>query len=292
MSKEDLLFKSIEIGDINYFENNKFNPSIFNQFFYQSDFYIIKTPSKKCCFTSIKNVTPIVACILSEQDKLLEYLIDNFQPDLSIKCNGWAPLHFSCCTGSYKCLKILLKYPYIQENIDAYIDFPFTKEEGFGTTALHIAVTNKCHAQALLLTNELPTLADGSSYQSANPIQQSFSGNTPLHIAAFNNDWDMCQIILNANDDCTILNSDGFTPLRIAKSKGFDDLQNKLLSESTDSNEDLLRKYLNKEDYETRETAQDTTENEKLNVDIIEEEIDTLTTQIQMLNARLSALSN
>ena len=282
----NLLFKSIESGDVNYFKNSSFNPSSLNQIFFKTNFYKVKTPSKKCCFTQINNITPIVACILSEQDKLLKYLINNFHPDLSIKCDGWAPIHFSCCTGSYKCLKVLLKQQYIQENIDAFIDYHFAADNGNGTTALHVAATNKCHAQALLLTTELPKIDSEASYQSANPTQKSAFGNTPLHIAAFNNDWDMCQILLNANDDCTIVNDDGLTPLQIAKNNGYTDLYNNFHNELAKPIEELQKEY-----FEIDLVKLILRQTSDIKLDKYEDEINNLTAQIQMLNAKLTILS-
>ena len=199
----------------------------------------VVSKSKKCPFPSIRAPTPLIYTILCEQDELLKYLLEVKRPDLSIKVNGWAPIHYAACTGSHKCLELLLKCEYIQRNIDMPVDEPSGAQRvpNSGTTALHIAATNRRHAAALLLTQDLPfpeyddngdKMDDRDSfieaYMPANPVQMSAYGSMPLHIAVRQRDWDMCQIILHASHDPTVRNSQGKTAKDIAREFKCDDI--------------------------------------------------------------------
>ena len=264
--------------------------------------------SQKCPFVFINNPTPLIFSILCEQDLILEYFLKEKKPDFSIRINGWAPIHYACCTGDFKCLKLLLKFEYIQENIDLPIIEPIQVPEGQFSTSLHIAVTNKRHAQALLLTRELPQIefsadgsifdinsptADNSSYQSSNVLQISAYGNLPLHIAAKQNDWDMCQILLHVNNDISIKNIKGQTIFDIISSHKDKEILEKIESLNLDSIENLIIKYLN-------ENLNNEKKNELNQNNLIYEQkinelnntITNLTQLVQQLSIRISNLEN
>jgi hypothetical protein len=156
-------------------------------------------------------------------------------------------------------LETLLKYEYIQQNIDAPVEVPGLPSvpSGRGTTALHIACTNRRHAAAILLTQPLPTpdfdatgrrieeaRPDVEVHQPANAMQMTAHGHMPLHIAARQNDWDMCQIILHAADDATVRNGDGKTPADIAREHRYNDLAVKLDRNDVESIEELRIRFL------------------------------------------------
>ena len=216
----------------------------------------------KVPFQYIRGASAFVLSILFQKPEILNYFLTNFSLNLTeYSENGWAPIHFSACVEDYHCMELLLQQKVIQKNID----FPILNKiqqpipKGCFTTALHIAVTHKRHAQAILLTTEFPQIMDSlnsnenpsydeSKYQTANAAQMSAFGNTPLHIAAYLNDWDMCQIILNATDDNMVVNLKGETAIDIAKKKKFFDLAKKLEENQYEPISVLRRKYIKDDD--------------------------------------------
>ena len=230
-----------------------------------------------CPFPTIQSPTPLIYAILCEQDEILEYLLETKQPDLSKRVNGWAPIHFAACLSSSDCLRVLLRYEYIQENIDIPVETHLISQPGNITTALHIATTNRRHENVILLTQDLPTIVyDGTGkkiegievipHQPANPSQLTASGNAPLHIAARQNDWDMCQIILNASDDSTIKNQEGKTAEDIAIQFGFNELAQKLRDNQIESIESLKSRYIKqKPSNETKATSHNPNNNNRNN---------------------------
>lgn len=239
----------------------------------------IISKSKQCPFKNIRSPTPLIYTILCEQDELLKYLLEKKNPNLSVRVNGWAPIHYAACTYGHKCLELLLKYEYIQQNIDMPVNEPqgIQVKKDHATTALHIAATNRRHANALLLTLELPKFEydcngnkinnnntknsikdddndddDNASdmnieYQPANALQKSAYGNTPLHIAALQRDWDMCQILLHASDDSTVKNDANKTPADIAREHKYDDIAQKLELSQIEPIDRLKDRYLSEE---------------------------------------------
>jgi ankyrin repeat protein len=209
-------------------------------------------------FPAIRAPTPVIYAILCERPDLLQYLLTTKKPNLSIRINGWTPLHYAAITHSHKCLEMLLKYEYIQENIDTPTeDSGVPTVPGRGTTALHIATSNRRHAAVFLLTQPLPIPEyDGQgmkienrspgdqSYEPANALGLSAPGNMPLHMAAYLGDWDLCQIILHAADDPTVKNAAGKTPADIARERQFGQLALKLERNDVESIDELRFRYL------------------------------------------------
>jgi ankyrin repeat protein len=181
----------------------------------------------------IRAPTPPIYAILCEQDELLDYLLMIKRPNLEIRTGGWTALHYAACTGSHKCLELLLKYELIQENIDCPIDdIAHDPPPDWRTTALHIAATKGRHVAALLLTQPFPPPECDAKWERipkwdavhepANALQMTAHWNMPLHISARQNDWDLCQIILHASDDPTVRNGQGKVPAAIAREFGFE----------------------------------------------------------------------
>ena len=258
------------------------------------------TEEQNSPFRSVKSVNAVVLSILFQRPEILKYFIYNYPIDFNFQYNGWTPLHFAASTKDHRCLQVLLQHEYIQKHIDApvvnMLQKPFPLDQF--TTALHIAVTNKRHAQAILLTTDLPAIevgADGSKIkpikdnsrnQPANASKLSAFGNSPLHIAAFLNDWDMCQIILNATDDPYIQNSNGETPIDIAKKKRFFKLAEKLAANEYKPIEELSKQYM-PEEYIQDESEEKTT-NEK--VAELNHKIELLTGLVQQMSSQIAKI--
>ena len=255
---EKKIISIIQNGDIEELEKICLRHSDANRPFSIIQDVKIITPSKKCPFRIIHSPTILVLSILSEQPKILQYILDKLKPDLNYRVNGWTPLHYACCTGSYECLQILLQYEFIQENIDQpVIDLNSTNSDpSYATTALHIAVSNHRHAQAILLTSELPDILYGptgdklespkqSEYQSTNLDQLSSHGSSALHIAAKINDSDMIKILIFAGADTNIMDSHDRTPLDLVKDLGNNAIASLFEQPNTDYDEETMReKYI------------------------------------------------
>ncbi|OHS99525.1 hypothetical protein TRFO_34029 [Tritrichomonas foetus] len=257
---EQHVIKAIQTGDLKELRHCCIGKNDVNRPICITKDIPIISKSKQCPFQVIRAPTPLIYTILCEQDELLKYLLEVKVPDLSVRVNGWAPIHYAACTHGHKCLELLLKYEYIQQNIDMPVEEPpgIQIQEGRATTALHIASTNRRHANALLLTLDLPAPTfDGNGnkidpdseneieyHQPANALQMSAYGNMPLHIAARQKDWDMCQILLHASDDATVRNEKGNTPADIAREHKYDDLAEKLDNAECDPIETLKERYL------------------------------------------------
>jgi ankyrin repeat protein len=266
-------------------------------------------PSNSPAFPTIRSPTPLIYAILCERPELLEYMLTVKKPNLSLRVNGWTCLHYATITASHKCLELLLKFEYIQENIDIPVDDPgLPKIPGRGTTAMHIAATNRRHAAALLLLQGFsPPEYDREGAKIANPgpadringrangLAVSASGNMPLHIAARQNDWDMCQIILCATDDATIRNDAGKTPADIAREYHFDRLAVQLDVAEVESLEDLRFRFLvrpgaPKSHEPDPETAEEAAFAGSAEVVALRKTVAHLTVLVQQLTLRVAAL--
>ena len=204
-------------------------------------------------YINIKGPTMLMFAILCEQDKIVEYILDAKNPDVSIKVEGYNCLHLAAMVKDPKCLQFLLQHEWIQENIDEPIDLLGTNaKENERTTALHVAVSNRRYANAILLLSPLPKprwsskkdkkpkeqegATDSSAEKPAegketteeeedvqeeerNPAsinQKSASGSTPLYIAVFLHDFKMVRILLSQEADPSIECAKGKTPLQLA----------------------------------------------------------------------------
>ncbi|EAY19046.1 hypothetical protein TVAG_247250 [Trichomonas vaginalis G3] len=208
---------------------------------------------------------------------------------------GWYPIHYAASTGNYKCLQLLLQTQFYQENISIPIAEQHISENLRSTTALHVAVTNRCYAQAIMLISELPEIkyfsggknkdfgqSGNESFQSCDVCQLSSYGNSALHIAAFLGDADMFEILMNSAPDLSILNKDKKTPLDIAKQRKKANIISLIQNNSPRSLEELRPKYFTLED-------QSTLKNTK-NIIELSEDIERLTSVIETMKSRIAEL--
>ena len=239
---EQNIIKTIEEGDLISFQKLSLSKEDINKYLTLIKEVKINLPTNSTPFPIIRNPTPLILTILFEKSDFLLYIINNKSPDLSIKVNGWSPIHYASSTQDYKCLEILLKQKFILENIDIPVDIPIKCPINQFTTALHIATTNHRYAQVLLLTYS--HFNHFKFHSSSNIHQLSSFGNMPIHIAVHQNDWEMCQILLNISNDLFVRNLQGNTPLDIARSYKFENLIEKFREMDLDLIEDLILKYL------------------------------------------------
>ena len=191
-------------------------------------------------YPPIRGPTMVMFAILCEQDEILQYILDCKNPDLSIRVEGQTALHMAALTKDWRCLNILIKYQYIQENIDQPVELVGVKPvEGSKTTALHIAVNNRRLANAMLLVSQFPPAVkipepkkpgenkaeenpeqndqEPPTYATADVLARTDFGTPVLYLAVFNRDPDMVRVLLAAGADPTQQHAKGKTCLELAK---------------------------------------------------------------------------
>ena len=296
---EENVIKAIQDGNLEALKKCWISKSDINQPLSCSRDYKVINNSNFYPFPRIKNPTLVVFAILCEQPDILLYLCTSKSPNLSQKVNGWAPIHYAACTKDYHCLKVLLKFQYIQEDIDLPVSEPFNAIPGRYTTALHISVTNRRHAQTILLTQNLTKIEyDGDNnkieseelyefYPPAKIHQMSAFGNLPLHIAVRQNDLKLCQILLAANNDLSIVNDKNQTPLDIARQFKRKELLNQIQLNLTPSISLLEKEFLSDESSDEEELDSENTENDQ-KYDEMKGTIAELNHTIEELKAKLA----
>lgn len=184
-------------------------------------------------YINIRGPTMLMYAILCEREEIVEYILDNKSPDVGKEVEGYNCVHLAAMIKDPRCLKLLLQHEWIQENIDITLDLPDTHNEGCdGTTALHLAVSNRRYANVFLLLKKMPKARQAQKrdkqrteeledyifkYKSlANVNKKSASGSTPLHIAVSLCDYKMVRILISSDSDIYIQNANGRTPLYLA----------------------------------------------------------------------------
>jgi ankyrin repeat protein len=184
-------------------------------------------------YINIRGPTIVMLCILCENDEILEYVLENKSPDLSVMVNEVNAIHIAAMIRHPGPLQILLRYQWVQEHIDLPLQQRgIHSRDGDFVTALHCAVTNQRLENVFLLLSEFPLYktvpvpaaktvsgqkpvsplefdAEAAQveivkYPSANVDQPSAKGSTPLHVAVFIHNFPICRVLLAANADPTI----------------------------------------------------------------------------------------
>jgi ankyrin repeat protein len=164
------------------------------------------------------NPTPLMLAVLCEQAEIVEFILKEKNPDLSITADGFNALHLSMFTENHKCFDLLLQTQYYQENIDAKIELEGMENKEhpeWANTALHTAVTQKNYYAVEKLLSPFPKIKYWSSNGEEEHLQMEYypadinkiavSGSTPLRIAVYLHDWKMICILLHHGADPTII---------------------------------------------------------------------------------------
>lgn len=239
---DQIVLSSIKEGDLKALRDCFIGPNEINRHFKPNE-RIIANPK----YSPIKGPTLVIYSILCEQPHILQYLLEKKNPDLSIRVEGWAPIHYAAIVSDPSCLLLLLKCKFTHENPDYGIEFTcYEKNEKL--TALHVAVSNHRYLNVYYLLNQYPEIQFGGDVVEDHVVSdlsiRSPSGNTPLHIAVYQNDIDMVHLILNHiyQDEC--LNRFNQTPLQYAISLGKEEIALLLKGDTQlQSIDSILSKY-------------------------------------------------
>jgi hypothetical protein len=167
--------------------------------------------------------TPVILAILCEQSEILEFILNERGPDLSVRVNGYAAHQIAASIKDPRPLQLLIRYQWVQENIDCPIELEgIVPVQNHFTTALHVAVSNRRIPQMFLLLCEFPPVerAEGEqdqAYAPASPQQLSAAGSSPLHIAVQLMDRTAAEILIAAGAEPGQQNGYGQTPLQLAE---------------------------------------------------------------------------
>jgi ankyrin repeat protein len=195
-------------------------------------------------YIKIRGPTMTMLAVLCEQDEILQYILENKGPDLSVRVSGYTAVHLAAMVKDYRPLQLLIQYEWVQENIDMPIELKGVQSESTDfTTALHAAVSNRRIPQIFLLISDFPPYkrlpaakpqhapsgkADEGSgappedethtvYNPANVDQRSAVGSPALYIATFMKEPAMVEILRAAGADPTRANAKGETSIQLAE---------------------------------------------------------------------------
>jgi hypothetical protein len=189
-------------------------------------------------YIQLRGPTITMLSILCEQEELLDYILTNLSPDLSVRIEGYTALHLAAMVRDYRPLRRLLQCAWVQENIDLLIEMPGTQPASADfTTALHAAVSNRRIYNVFLLLSEFHEFA------SANVDQRSAAGSTPLYIAAFLGDANLVEVLLSAGADATVVCASGLTALDVARRRRDEDVC-RVLESAPDRSFEMLKTTL------------------------------------------------
>lgn len=151
--------------------------------------------------------------------------------------NGRTALHFAAVNGHARCVRLLFAdyYPSFSSftsdlprctleegpSVKAYLDRDATtrivnRPADGGITALHMAALNG-HADCVLLLLDLMANVSAATMQDGTTIDLIGTGSTALHYAACGGNTACCQILISRGASRTIHNSNGWTPLQVAR---------------------------------------------------------------------------
>ena len=167
--------------------------------------------NKNATYQCPQGPTPLMLAVLCEQDEIVQYILENKEPDLGVYAGTSNAFHLSITTIDHKCFDLLLQTKYYQQNINAAIQSENTNPRtpnGRALTALHSAVSQRNYYAVYRMLSPFPPIKyflppeegddqiDNSTYQTNIDVIAPTSGSTPLRIAAYMHDDKMVALIL------------------------------------------------------------------------------------------------
>ena len=269
------ILDAIRRGDLKKIESFPFNADGIDTHLCQSvNTRVFPSISHERKIEAIRGPTVVIYSILCERPDILTFFLNKFKLNLADNIDGWTPLHFSCATKDVSCLKILLSYRPVQKNINIPILCDSNPGNSNITTPLYIAASYGLHETVLLLTQ--PFFKASIKNEIKTSLRAS-TGLTPLHVAVRNNDWDMCQILLNCQDcDTSITDDKGRSPYDLAKELNLNKIVSKFESGEIETREILEDRYIDKHTKEEKvllKQISDKIDNMKARLDKIESQV-------------------
>ncbi|XP_051120851.1 probable E3 ubiquitin-protein ligase XBOS32 isoform X2 [Andrographis paniculata] len=149
--------------------------------------------------------------------------------------NGGTALHLAALNGHTRCVRLLLA-DYVPSSIsDLCTLLSENNDEGAlyevinkpadgGVSALHMAALNG-HAETILLLLNLGASVHEATVDDGSTIDLVGAGSTPLHYAACGGSAQCCQLLIAKGASLTAQNTNGMTPLMVARSWNRDFLE-------------------------------------------------------------------
>ncbi|EAY18254.1 hypothetical protein TVAG_253660 [Trichomonas vaginalis G3] len=208
---------------------------------------IIPVPkySTKDTYFCPKEPTPLMLAVLCERDDIVKYILDNLEPKLEIKSNGFNAFHLSVLTKDHKCFDLLFSCQYYQEHVDEPIEIPAQTKKEFETIIIHPAVSCSNYYAVLALLSRPPeikypdksrTSDEPFVYKSVDVNAVSQTGSTPLKISVHCRNTDMVCIL-------KFFGASNTEPKESNAQDYLDMLVNKLKESNSQSKEKQLQEY-------------------------------------------------
>lgn len=210
---DGVLAELIVNGDAKKFRRYNVSPNSVDRIIFPLDTIVSVPRSRPDQGIAVRGPTVLIWAILCEQNGIVEIIMEEYEPDLSIRVDGKTALHFAAMIPESECLTVLLRTAYFHHNVSCQVD-------GVGATALHVAVSNRSLRCAMVLVTDLPDVRYGDPCDDVDGLcvnLMTTSGASSLHIAARMTDYDMCRILVSANADTTARDAAGRTPADVAK---------------------------------------------------------------------------
>ncbi|XP_075985740.1 transient receptor potential cation channel subfamily A member 1-like [Anticarsia gemmatalis] len=189
---------------------------------------LIVTVAKQVNAIDIKNSqkeTPLFKAVMNGHTECVKRLLQEKACIMNFLPNEVTIFHVAAEKGNLEVLQVLLDHDYVLTR--AMVNFLTSDKNGFGP--IHYAVQNN-HPKCVKL------LLSKNSYRCLKSTPTgTYTGSTPLHIAAIYNNVEIAKIIMKNNPDTVHkVNDLDWTPLHTACQHGSRDLITMLLKEGAD----------------------------------------------------------
>ena len=192
----------------------------------ENNLEIIELLLKKKANPNIKTSTgdfPLLLATREQYVDIVKCLIENNADVNLFDMNGETALSVAIKLRNVEIVKILLR---------KQVDFNSINIDG--ETNINIAVKSRnVEIVRLLVFDEILDKTSGITYSTVNDIcidDRDKFGQTPLHVATKNGDFEIVKILLDCYADLNIQDENGETPLAIARRNGNIDIANYMLN--------------------------------------------------------------